>query len=106
GLNAAHAVKVEFNEQDPGTRDWVWGNPWRSRVAFPGLAYCLGGRSLYWAGWAPRLTERDLAQWPAEVADYLSHAYSLVEREIGVDPVTDYTVASFSTKYLVSSRNC
>jgi len=44
GLNAAAPVSL-----DPGVpRERVWGLPWRSNVAFPGLAYCVGGRSLYW----------------------------------------------------------
>ena len=31
--------------------------PWRSNVpgGFPGLAYCLGGRSVFFGGWSPRL---------------------------------------------------
>src|SRR5713101_6871776 len=60
---------------DPGTaRQAVWGLPWRSSVAFPGLAYCLGGRSLFWGGWSPRLTAADLVQWPGEVAGFLQSA--------------------------------
>jgi hypothetical protein len=34
----------------------IWGMPWISNEAFPGLAYCVGGRSLFWGGWAPALT--------------------------------------------------
>jgi hypothetical protein len=30
-------------ETNIGTRERVWGNAWR----FSGLAYCIGGRSLY-----------------------------------------------------------
>ena len=42
---------------DPGTpREIVWGLPWRGNVEFPGLAYCTGGKSIYWGGWCPRLT--------------------------------------------------
>jgi choline dehydrogenase-like flavoprotein len=67
GLNAGAAVKVEFSSQDPGPRERVWGSPWRSQTPFPGLAYCLGGRSLYWGGWSPRLTKADLTQWPPEI---------------------------------------
>src|SRR5712692_8866139 len=73
GLNSAGAIKVEFNSQDPGTRERVWGSPWRSQVAFPGLAYCLGGRSLYWGGWAPRQTSVDLAKWPKPVREFLQN---------------------------------
>jgi Choline dehydrogenase and related flavoproteins len=96
GLNAAGAIKVATAQDDPGTRDIVWGTPWRSTVPFPGLAYCLGGRSLYWGGWAPRLTPADLAAWPAEVATFLQHAtqkddeYERTEKETGVFDKTDY----------------
>jgi len=106
GLNPAGPVKVEFNNQDPGPRERVWGSPWRSQTPFPGLAYCLGGRSLYWGGWSPRLTKADLAQWPQAVRDFLQNpagnvcdpdptiapvdAYCETEREIGVVPTTDY----------------
>lgn len=106
GLNAGGAVKVESNSQDPGPRERVWGSPWRSPVPFPGLAYCLGGRSLYWGGWAPRLTDADLAQWPKDVREALqdpahkacdpdprkapADAYCETEREIGVVPDTDF----------------
>jgi choline dehydrogenase-like flavoprotein len=97
GLNVAGAVRVASNTDDPGTRERVWGVPWRSQVAFPGLAYCIGGRSLYWGGWSPRLTPADLADhWPPEVATFLQSAnqkndeYELTEKETGVFDTTDY----------------
>jgi choline dehydrogenase-like flavoprotein len=97
GLNVAGAARVASNVDDPGTRERVWGVPWRSQVAFPGLAYCLGGRSLYWGGWSPRLTPADLAEhWPPKLAAFLQSAhakndeYERTEREIGVIPTTDY----------------
>jgi choline dehydrogenase-like flavoprotein len=90
GLNAGGAVAVESNQQDPGTREAVWGSPWRSKTSFPGLAYCMGGRSLYWGGWAPQLTEADLAQWPDATAGYLHSEYEKTERETGVFDKTDY----------------
>jgi hypothetical protein len=86
GLNAPGPVNA-----DPGVaRNEVWGLPWRSNAGFPGLAYCVGGRSLYWGGWAPRLTHADLSQWPTEVAQELPKLYGTVEREIGVVPDTDF----------------
>src|SRR5713226_9343122 len=86
GLNAAGPITV-----DPGTpRERVWGLPWRSSIGFPGLAYCVGGRSLYWGGWSPRLTNADLKNWPPEIRTYLQANYSDTEKEIGVDPVTDF----------------
>lgn len=90
GLNAGGAVTVANNAQDPGPRERVWGSPWRSQVAFPGLAYCLGGRSLYWGGWSPQLTDADLARWPDATVAYLKSIYETVERETGVFDKTDY----------------
>ena len=96
GLNTAGAIAVPANQNDPGTRERVWGNAWRSQVAFPGLAYCVGGRSLYWGGWSPRLTAADLARWPKPIADFLQSAtgtgdeYERTEKETGVFDKTDY----------------
>src|SRR5438552_3890165 len=99
GLNAAGPKKdptgafdvpVVLNSDDPGTRERVWGIPMRSMVPISGLAYCLGGRSLYWGGWSPRLTDADLKNWPPPVATYLQSpthsgdAYERVEKETGV----------------------
>ena len=86
GLNAAGPIT-----SDPGTpRERVWGLPWRSNVGFPGLAYCVGGRSLYWGGWSPRLTDADLKNWPTELQTYLKANYKDTEKETGVDPATDF----------------
>lgn len=52
---------------DPGPRAEVWGLPWRSDVAFPGLAYTLGGRSVFFGGWAPELLVSETTSWPAAV---------------------------------------
>jgi choline dehydrogenase-like flavoprotein len=76
---------------DPGVpRAVVWELPWRGNVDFPGLAYCTGGKSLYWGGWCPRLTAGDLARWPADTAAGLLAAYTDVESETGVVPATDF----------------
>lgn len=76
---------------DPGeAREVVWGLPWRGNVEFPGLAYCTGGKSIYWGGWCPRLTGADLAGWPPAVRAWLATNYSLVESETGVVPDTDF----------------
>ena len=107
GLDAAGTVTVAKNSDDPGTRNRVWGSPWRSQVGFPGLAYCSGGRSLYWGGWSPQLTTADLAHWPVEIRDYLNvqksgtgvpnaagvtpaNNYEEIEQEIGVFDTADY----------------
>jgi hypothetical protein len=98
---------VRFNAEDPGTRNRVWGSPWHSPQEFTGLAYCLGGRSIHWGGWAPQLMLQDFAHWPNEIRDYLRvdksgtgvpgatgitpvNNYEEVEQEIGVFDTTDY----------------
>ena len=76
---------------DPGAaRALVWGLPWRGNVDFPGLAYCSGGKSLYWGGWCPRLTPADLQGWPVPTAQFLNDNYLDVESETGVVPATDF----------------
>lgn len=88
GLNVPSAI---VPASDPGVaRDLVWGLPWRGNVEFPGLAYCTGGKSIYWGGWCPRLTPADLLRWPAETAAYLDNNYTLVESETGVVPASDF----------------
>jgi len=82
-------------EDGTGTQNVVWGIPWIGNVPFPGLAYCIGGRSLFWGGWSPQLTSADLAAWPGPIRDYLtlpagSSAYELTEVEIGTNPTADF----------------
>jgi choline dehydrogenase-like flavoprotein len=57
---------------NPGTRNEVWGVGWRSNEPFVGQAYCVGGKGIFWGGWCPRLQPNDLAEWPADVVDYLT----------------------------------
>lgn len=88
GLNVAAPIDPA---QDPGVaRELVWGLPWRGNVEFPGLAYCTGGKSIYWGGWSPRLTPGDLAGWPAAVKSFLDDNYTTVENETGVVPGADF----------------
>src|SRR5262249_3561225 len=76
---------------DGGTaRELVWGMLWRSNVAFVGQAYCVGGKSLYWGGWCPRLQPDDLTSWPPSVAEYLLQNYALLERQVGVADDTEF----------------
>ena len=86
GLNVPSSVG-----SDPGIpRETVWGLPWRGNQAAPGLAYCVGGRSLYWGGWTPRLTAADQALWTPSLSSYLDANYASIESEIGVTPSTDF----------------
>jgi choline dehydrogenase-like flavoprotein len=71
-------------------RDLVWGIPWRSNVEFVGQAYCVGGKSLYWGGWCPRLEADDLTSWPPSVVQYLAQNYPTLEQQTGVSETTDF----------------
>jgi GMC oxidoreductase len=71
----------------------VWGRPWTGEPPFvtddennkKGLAFCVGGRSLFWAGWSPKLTPADLDNWPDDVRNFLNSpdGYDRTATEIG-----------------------
>lgn len=88
GLNVPSAIWP--SEETGQARDHVWGIPWRGNDQFPGLAYCVGGKSLYWGGWCPRMTAADLAQWPAAVTSFLDSTYPFVEDDTGVTQTADF----------------
>jgi choline dehydrogenase-like flavoprotein len=83
---------------DPGVpRAEVWGLPWRSSVpgGFPGLAYCVGGRSLFWGGWSPRLlaAETPADRWPSAVLADLNRPngyFDVAAEQIGVEATNDF----------------
>ena len=74
GLNVPSPI---LRRNDPGVaRELVWGIPWRGNVEFPGLAYCTGGKSIYWGGWCPRLTAaRSAGLARIDAAQYLDANY-------------------------------
>jgi choline dehydrogenase-like flavoprotein len=96
GLSAPGPTTV-----DPGVpRAEVWGLPWRTNVAdgFPGLAYCTGGRSLFWGGWSPQLLveETPANLWPAAVLADLRGSggfrgyFAEAAEQIGVTQTNDF----------------
>jgi len=94
---AEQVVDGTSQHPDPGTQNLVWGHPWISAQAFPGLAYCIGGRSLFWGGWSPKLTRADLGprpdgevSWPGDAVTYLDAHYDEVATEMGVQPTDDF----------------
>ena len=87
----------------------VWGVPWNSdspqlfNREFPGLAFCIGGRSIFWGGWSPYFIDSELPSppWPSSVVtdltqpvlqvggeqlSYLDHA----SRQIGTDTTNEF----------------
>jgi choline dehydrogenase-like flavoprotein/Rieske Fe-S protein len=72
-------------------------------VAFVKHSRCLGGKSMFWGGWAPRYQKEDMEKldqdgdrlWPEEVEEYLFRTgwrggYEYSEQEIGAYPVQDF----------------
>jgi hypothetical protein len=79
-----------------------WGLPWNSTVEFGGLAYCLGGRSLYFGGWSPQYLRSEMhttavgsissnTLWPATVVEDLSSRFfDEAAEQTGVTTSNDY----------------
>jgi choline dehydrogenase-like flavoprotein len=88
------ATPFFLNENAPQPeppRNEVWGVPWKSAIPFKGLAYTVGGRSVYWGGWSPRLLDEEMATWPAAtVADLTARYFDESSRQIGVDATNDF----------------
>lgn len=74
-----------------------------NELSFVKHSRCVGGKSLFWGGWAPRYLRNDMQRldadgerlWPQEIEDYLFQTewpggYEYTERETGVFPVQDF----------------
>src|SRR6478736_4666053 len=72
----------------------MWGLPWNCdpNDGFPGLAYTIGGRSLFFGGWSPRLLDEEMAaKWPPNVVVQLKQQYfDEAARQIGTDATNDF----------------
>jgi hypothetical protein len=94
---------------DRGLRSEVWGLPWNTTVGqgFPGLAYLIGGRSVFWGGWSPELldiaedkakkipadTEMPRDRWPGSVVTELTEKpgyFAQASAQIGVSATNDF----------------
>src|SRR5260221_2446156 len=82
--NAGPLNVVTSNLNDQGPQEAVWRSLWRSTQSFPGIAFGIGLRSLYWGGWPLQLTPDDLNDWPADVKAHLLPNYPLTEQDIGI----------------------
>jgi choline dehydrogenase-like flavoprotein len=77
----------------------VWGLPWHSPIGFSGLSYNIGGRSVHWGGWSPRLLDEEMPtsasgiphRWPtAVVGDLKKQYFDEAAEQIGVDVTNDF----------------
>ncbi|MBV9925544.1 MAG: DUF1080 domain-containing protein [Acidobacteria bacterium] len=99
----------DFSPPGKGAPGTVWGQPWVSdspmsfNQGFPGLAFCVGGRSVFWGGWSPYLIDSEVADpsWPAGVKKDLmtpvlppsspKESYlDTAARQIGTDTTNDF----------------
>jgi len=77
--------------QDGKPRAELWGLAWHSPTPFPGLAYCVGGRSIFFGGWSPQLLDAETGGWPAEVmADLKGRYFAEAAEQIGTDTTNDF----------------
>jgi choline dehydrogenase-like flavoprotein len=84
--------------QDGQPRAEVWGLAWHSSTPFPGLAYCLAGRSLYFGGWSPQLLNDEMptaanapSPWPQAVVNDLNNRYFAESAaQIGTEETNDF----------------
>jgi choline dehydrogenase-like flavoprotein len=92
GGNVGGPKYLRTRDDATGAQNVIWGMPWISNEKFPGLAYCIGGRSLFWGGWSPPLTSGDLSNWPGDLKTYLTSAagYKYTASEIGTAATTDF----------------
>ena len=96
GLNVPGATSIQdlrsqgqYGPDKP--REEVWGIAWHSSTKFPGLAYCLGGRSLYFGGWCPQLLDAEMNAWPPAVRNDLDANYfAQASEQIGTNVINDF----------------
>ncbi len=119
GLGVADATSIQdlrnagqFGPDKPQKE--VWGLPWHSSQKFPGLAYCIGGRSVYWGGWSPELLTSELSAWPGTVVTDLqaanlpdgSHGYFWqASDQIGVTQTNDFIFGALHCALREQLRN-
>ena len=95
-IHLATIQQWQANNDERSFRNWnreVWGLAWHSPHKFPGLAYCIGGRSLFWGGWSPQLLDAEMpdSRWPAAVKTDLNDRYFReASEQIGVTETNDF----------------
>jgi choline dehydrogenase-like flavoprotein len=95
-IHLATIQQWQANNDERSFRNWnreVWGLAWHSPHKFPGLAYCIGGRSLFWGGWSPQLIDAEMpaSHWPNAVKVELKDRYFReASLQIGVTETNDF----------------
>jgi choline dehydrogenase-like flavoprotein len=107
GLNPPGPTRIadlRASGQDQKPRAEVWGLAWHSATPFPGLAYAVGGRSIFFGGWSPRLLDAEMPQtpdgqhpfpWPAAMVHDLTTSYfNEAAEQIGTDTTNDFVAGA------------
>jgi choline dehydrogenase-like flavoprotein len=93
-LEAGPFALPEHNQNMPyqgGTPDFR--KPWDSHpaLAYPGLLFAVGGRSLAWGGWSPQMLPAEISSWPASVAaDLVNKYFEISSDQIGATDSNDF----------------
>ena len=93
-LEAGPFALPEHNQNMPyqgGTPDFR--KPWDSHpaLAYPGLLFALGGRSLAWGGWSPQMLAAEISSWPSSVAtDLVNKYFEISSDQIGATDSNDF----------------
>src|SRR5260370_33086601 len=93
-LEAGPFALPEHSQNMPyqgGTPDFR--KPWDSHpaLAYPGLLFAVGGRSLAWGGWSPQMLPAEISSWPASVAAELVNKYFQISSDqIGATDSNDF----------------
>jgi len=93
-LEAGPFALPEHSQNMPyqgGTPDFR--KPWDSHpaLAYPGLLFAIGGRSLAWGGWSPQMLQAEINSWPASVAaDLVNKYFQISSDQIGATDSNDF----------------
>jgi len=96
GLNVpakTSIAELRASGRDGQSRNEIWGLAWHSDEKFPGLAYCVGGRSVFFGGWSPQLldAEMPLELWPRDVVNSMKARYFReASQQIGTNVTNDF----------------
>src|SRR5215467_4327997 len=83
-----HNQNMAYQSATPDFR-----KPWDSHqaLAYQGLLFAVGGRSLAWGGWSPQMLAAELSAWPSSVATDLNDKYfEISSDQIGATDSNDF----------------